>query len=284
MILVGMLSLYREDALALAAVESAREACDHLIVYEGPAGEPLADEGYLEKTDYLSMLPLDVYKEGRWRTDAEKRTDMIKATRTYGPPVWACWLDGDEILMNGQYLRDQLQALTWEDEHRGASIDAADPADQPYMGWPMMIVERDGSVAVCRGKVIRCDLVDHYSVSSSVYRNVMGGLHGEGNQQVLLSELPKHAGIAKVQAQAELLDKQISLLPDGPERSKLLAQLEQLVMLMNELADKLVLPPPLPGEPHLIHRSHLRHPARRGLRLHEQEATEIEKAKATGSA
>jgi hypothetical protein len=36
--------------------------------------------------------------------------------------------------------------------------------------------------------------------------------------------------------------------------------------------------PPMPGEPFILHRPLLRHPLRRGHRLHEQERVELEKA------
>jgi hypothetical protein len=38
--------------------------------------------------------------------------------------------------------------------------------------------------------------------------------------------------------------------------------------------------PPLPTEPHLVHRSNLRHPDRAALRMSEQEAVEFAKAQA----
>ena len=38
--------------------------------------------------------------------------------------------------------------------------------------------------------------------------------------------------------------------------------------------------PPLPCEPHIVHRSNLRHPARKALRMSEQEAVEFAKAQA----
>lgn len=242
--IVGLLSTYREGPLARQAVASALRACDRVIVFEGPAGPPLPNEHDCPPTQ-VDASALDshrfTWKDGAWKTDARKRTAMIEATRGLEPPVWGVWIDGDEVLCNGEYLRDWLNLLEWEDA--GKVYDPADEATFPYMGFPIKLVELDGTVAVCQGKVLRVDLVDGYSVSSSVFRNALGMLEARGN-------LPLK-------------------VPEWIERHK--ASLD---------AGHMVMPPPLPCEPFLLHRSFLRHPARRGLRLHEQEAVEIAKAKA----
>lgn len=116
------------------------------------------------------------------------------------------------------------------------------------MGWPIRLVELDGSVALCRGKVVRVDLIDRYDVSSSAFTNVLGFMHGEGNVPERLSENDGAAGFGK------------------------------RLMLASEL-DRMIVPSWLVAEPFLVHRSLLRHPARSGLRMHEQEAVEIERAK-----
>lgn len=238
--LVALISAYLEGALARGAIRSALEATDQVIVFEGPAGEPL--EGDLPETDYAEFGDRITLVRGAWKTDAAKRTAMVEHCRRWRnfAPVWGVWVDGDEVLLNGQYLQDELNLLEWED----------DPAE-PFMGWPMKLVELDGGVTVCRGKVVRVDLIDSYSVSSSVFKNVMGNLHGEGNLPLRVSE------------HWAPLNHWIQSLPSA-ERE--VAQ------------DRLFLPPPLPCEPFLMHRSALRHPARRGLRMHTQEATELAKA------
>lgn len=237
--IVALLSTYREGPLARLAVASGLKVADHVVVFEGPAGEPLPNEEECPPTEYISRglrrsSPEMIYRTGRWPTDAKKRTKMVEYVRRMNlpPPVWAVWIDGDEILVNGEYLRDWLQLIAWED----------DP-DEPYMGWPIKLVELDGTVVVCQAKVVRLDLLDSYSVSSSVFRNALGALETRGNQPFDFNAW---------------LDPREKLIAEG--------RLYQM--------------PPLSCEPHLLHRSFLRHPARRGLRLHEQEAQEIERAKA----
>ena len=262
--LVVLISAYREGPLVAGAIESALRATPHVCVFEGPAGAPL--EADVPATDYtpwldkhadtrtLDRLVGDRLRTGRislvrgeWKTDAKKRTAMIEWTRRFRPePTWALWLDGDELLVNPERLREWTQLFTWRDEVERMH----DPEAVPTMGWPIRLVELDGSVALCRGKVIRADLVDSYSVSSSVFKTVLGFTHGEGNVPERLSENDGAPGFGRA------LEVAVSL-------------------------DRMVVPSWFFAEPFLIHRSLMRHPLRQGLRLHEQEAVELEKAKLT---
>lgn len=242
--IVALLSTYREGPLARQAVASAIRAADHVVVFEGPAGEPLPNEDECPETNfYLGMPSAEAtiwnsragsYRSGRWSTDAKKRTAMVEHVRKMElrAPIWGVWIDGDEVLVNGEYLRDWLQLIAWEDN-----------PEQPYMGWPLKLVELDGTVIVCQAKVVRIDLLDQYSVSSSVFKNSLGILETRGNLPFDMKQW---------------MEPRQALMDEG--------RLYQL--------------PPLSCEPHLVHRSFLRHPARRSLRMHEQEAVEIERAKA----
>lgn len=225
--LLGLVSSYKEGNLLRLAVESAERACDRVLVFEGPAGPPLEEEVP------ESVLPLRhgkvSVKRGVWKTDAAKRTAMVKATRGFSGVVWAVWVDGDEVLVNGEFLRDQLQSILWRDQD----------AEQPTAGFPIRIVEMDGSVAVCRAKVVRVDLIERYLVSSSGIQFRNGVVMAEGNLPQKVSEWWT---AERVRAAGE---------------------------------DRFFLEPPLPGEPFLVHRSPLRHPARARVRMHEQEAAEL---------
>lgn len=231
--LVGMLSTYREGSLAELAVESANRACDHVLIFEGPAGE--AGEGPPTSEAALSLGAETLH--GSWASDAAKRTAMVKrAQRTLGEkgrPLWGVWIDGDEVLINGEFLRDWLQAVEWNDEEAGGT--------PPTAGFPLRLVELDGTVMVCRAKCVRLDLIDRYVVSSSGIRFKNGVTMAEGNLNQKISEWWTPARRNAVNA------------------------------------DRLMLEPPLPGEPFLLHRSPLRHPKRKGLRMHEQEARELER-------
>lgn len=231
--LVGLVSSYKEGRLLEGAIRSL-QACepDLVLVYEGPAGDPL------EADVPPSMLPKSGWtaiRNGRWRTDARKRQAMMEDVKRRFPRenVWGLWLDGDEILLNGEYLRDLLQAVEWNDEQ--------DPSGAETIRYPLRVVEADGSIAVTTSHLVRLDLIRSYDISASVVTNSRGVEEGWGNKVEdarLWLELWMHA----------------------TETGRMLAW------------------PPHPCEPHIFHRSHLRHPLRRGLRLHKQEADELRKA------
>lgn len=230
--IVGLCSSYAEGTLIQHAIRSALEGCDQVVCFEGPAGDPIEGVPETDLGMWAGAAGLRFHR-GEWKTDAAKRTAMVKHCQGRWPTgaIWGVWVDGDEILMNGEYLRDYIQQVTWLDKH--------DPQDTPRAGFPIPLVELDGRVITCRAKVIRIDLIDHYLVSSSgiVFKN--GVTMAEGN-------LP-------VDAEAWYQDREKEIVEDHA----------------------VFLPPPLPFEPYLAHRSALRHPLRAGLRMHEQEADEL---------
>ena len=231
--LVGMISSYLEGDLLIGAMRSLDKAgLDDMLVFEGPAGKPL--EEYVP----VSVMPRDVphvAKHNRWRSDARKRNEMLaEAKRRHpGEELWGVWLDGDEVLVNAEYLRDLLQAVTWNDEHDGSG--------EPTIHWPLRVVEADGSIAVTMGRLVRLDLIASYDISVSVVTNKHGFEEAFGN----------------VNEDARLW---VEVWMKAVETGRMIAW------------------PPLPCEPHIYHRSHLRHPLRRGLRLHKQERDELVKA------
>ena len=238
MIVVCMVSAYKEGALVRSAVESLeRVGIDELYIFEGPAGDPLEDD-----------VPDSVYfpegrrvHRGRWRTDGRKRNEMLQRAKTDypGEPFWCVVVDADEVLVNGEYLRDRLQWILWEDEARGASV--ALPENPPMARWPLHLVEHDGSMSLITARVFRGDLVRSIDHSSSVITNVGGIRDGWGN----------YAATSKL-----WIEGWLKAIDEG----------------------KMIAWPPLPTEPYLVHRSNLRHPARRGLRMSAQELVEFDKA------
>lgn len=232
MILVGLVSAYKEGRLVQGAIRSALTACDHVFVLEGPAGEPL--DADVPPTDLGPFAddPRVTYREGRWRTDSRKRQAMLEWSRRFEPPVWGVIVDADEVLMHGEYLHDWLLRLEYAEQ--------CDP-EARYLGRPMRIMELDGSLAWVRGRLLRLDRIQKYEVSTSVFVNELGIRHGEGN----------------------VIDK----FSDW-QRPRM-TYIEE---------DRMLVMPPLPTEPFLVHRSMLRHPLRSGLRLHEQEKAELIRA------
>lgn len=233
--LVGLIPTYREGPLAWSAIRSLLEAeLDRVIVWEGPAGPtrlPDAPATMIGEGDYM-------FRKGNWNGDGAKRTEMLRWTlRQYpGEQVWGVWLDADELLLNGRYLRDLVQERVWADEAAGASL--ADPENLPTGGIPLRLVEYDGSCSLAQGRLLRLDTLRAFVVSNLIVETVLGS-------QMRLGNLPETT------------------------------ELEQLAR--EHLPGRRLVLPPLPGEPCIVHRSHLRHPARKALRLHEQERSELQR-------
>lgn len=230
--LVCLLSSYREGTLIQGAIRSAQETRAPIHVWEGQAGDETT-EGPPTDTTGLDGFH---WHHGRWHTDAAKRTEMVRAmVKLYGAPLWGLWIDGDEIIVNAQYLPDVIRSVMESEEH--------DPLDTPRAGIPLHLVERDGRVSIARARCVRIDLIDKYVLSSSGIRFKSGVTQPEGNIPV--------DGRRWFEDRAEAFR-------DGA----------------------VFLPPPLPCEPFVLHRSWMRHPLRRGLRMHEQEAAELVKLEA----
>jgi hypothetical protein len=240
-----MVSAYKEGGLLRGALDSLQAVeCDRIYVYEGPAGDPL--EAIVPASElpdwWVADDPRCAFHAGRWRTDARKRNEMLQqAKRDYPGVTWAVIVDGDEVLVNGGYLRDRLQALLWDDEAKGAR--AGDVDNPPWARWPLHLVEHDGSISIITARVVRIDLLRSIDVSSSVVTNEHGVREGWGNYEA---------------RSAVWIEGWLHAIDHG----------------------KMIAWPPLPCEPHIVHRSNLRHPLRRGLRMSEQEAEEFARVQA----
>lgn len=243
--LIGLASTYKEGSLCGHAIQSLAGVCDAVYWLDGPAGEPLGDD--LPDSDggaarHLSRVH---YREGRWRTDARKRQALLDWARDSNDgPLWGVILDGDEILMGGEYLRDWLQVLEWEEEQGGG----------PYLGRPIRGVEMSGAVFWLRGRLLRLDRVREYKISTSVIVNENGIEHAEGNHPDSFQRVWRDRHVAL--EQSEVGGKMYSVPIYGD--------------------DQVFVGPPVPGEPFILHRPLLRHPLRRGVgRMHVQERDEL---------
>lgn len=230
--LVVMISSYREGSLIRGCLKSITDCePDGVVIWEGPAGSARCDDA--PETDLTDLIPWPNYfrHEGEWLSDGDKRTAMLKFAKEHWPnePLWGLTIDGDEILRNGDQIRDIIQMLTWDDEAQGASL--FDPEHPPTGGVPVLHVEPWGGVTWVRGRLLRLDLIRAYALGGLIVELINGGEFRIGNVPLNGSEWA-----------AKRLD-----------------------------GDNYFMMPPLPGDPYTVHRNHLRHPARRALRMNHQE-------------
>lgn len=222
--IVGLVSSFREGPMLEAALRSLQDL-DGVLVHDGPVeGNPPAGAASV-----IDRSLADVVIEGAWETDAAKRTAMLTlAKRKWPGELWGLWLDGDEILLWGQYLRDWILRVS----QQGSS-------DNPVGGWPLALVELDGTTTLCMGKLVRLDLIRAYLISSSYIELVNGDRRTVGNVDYW-----------------NPVDGPTQFTPDGKPHWRAR--------------------PPLQGEPHLQHRPILRDRARSVERQHKAEARNFE--------
>lgn len=253
--IVGLVSSYREGLPLLGTLASAARGCDVVLVAEGPtadgqvgeaAGDPSPLPGGSRRTTGNAVVT-----NGAWATDAEKRTHLLEWAQEVhqrkGPslPLWCLWLDGDEVLVWPEYLRDWCYRADLP-AHVSPAGEKISPVDETATGgWAIRLVELDGSVVKCYGKIIRGDKVARY-LESSYQVELAGGM------VVALPNVPicTAGGIPLRPA-----DLPADIIPEAETTQRWLAEYR----------------PPLAGEPHLLHRPFLRHPARSARRLHEAE-------------
>lgn len=240
---VGMVSSYKEGPLVQAAIRSLLAVrLDRLYVYEGPAGDPLGDD--VPDSVFPPGWPANPWacpvssRVNRWRTDARKRDEMLQQAKkdAEGEPFWCVVVDADEVLVGGEFLRDRLQALAWDDERKGA--DPSDADNPPWARWPLHLIEADGGMHLITARVFRGDLLRSIDISSSVVTNESGVQEGWGNYAA---------------RSAVWIEGWLAAIDKG----------------------QMIAWPPLPCEPHIVHRSNLRHPLRAALRMSQQETEEF---------
>lgn len=170
--IVGLVSSFREGPMLQTAIRSLG-ALDHVLVFEGPVegNEAAGPVSVIPRENRVSVV------HGAWEDDAAKRTAMVEWVRARrwldDDGTWGLWLDGDEILLWGEYLRDWLAAaVSWTED---------DPVSNPIVGWPLTLVEMDSSVSWCMGKLVRVDRIARYLVSSSYIELVNGRRATVGN-------------------------------------------------------------------------------------------------------
>lgn len=108
--IIALISTYKEGKLPQGAIRSVISIAQDIVVFEGPT-EGYEVEG--DKTD-LGRFRRFLRSNTSWPDEHTKRTAMLNDTRKLimrGKPFWALVIDGDEILIWGEYLQDWLNVL-----------------------------------------------------------------------------------------------------------------------------------------------------------------------------
>ena len=229
--LFAMMSIYEEEQHMIDSAINSCNDLDGIMVFDGPTSikkNKLYKEPNNLRTDKGTEY---TFFHGHWKSDADKRSSILDFIKNeligFPDDAWILWLDGDEILLYGEYLINHCIRADQETATGGSTI---------------RIVEYDGSVAQCYGKLIKVSAVKKYVMSS--YE-----IELENGMTVALPNVPicTAGGI-----------------PIGEINGR-----DDPLLATNR--------PPLIGEPHLLHRHGLRNPERKSPRLHDKEAESFEK-------
>lgn len=225
--IIALISAFEEHPDMLdSCIESARDL-DEIFVVEGPTTFPLNKfDGAWDAHRTPRKNVRYMRATGVWKSDADKRTAILREAQAWNHDAWGLWLDADEILLYGDQLRIHINRAEQETATGGSTI---------------RIVEYDGSVAQCYGKLIRVGNIRNYVMSSY---------------------------------EVELTNRMTVALPNVPICSMGGIPIGEIKDRDDpELALKR---PPVIGEPHLLHRHGLRNPKREAPRLHDKEAESFE--------
>ena len=171
--ILGLVPTWQEGRLSWTALASLLPACDHIAAFDGPIGDapPSGHASVLPKPSNTIHI-----QTGAWPSDAAKRTAMLRwaQARTWlSDEDWLVWLDGDEVLLWGEYLPDLIDR-------------ASEEADELTVvgGFPIRLHELDGTTSVCLGRIVRVGVIAEYIVSSFYVRKRDGSEAAIGNVPV----------------------------------------------------------------------------------------------------
>lgn len=165
--ILGLCSTYDGGTLARSAVRSLLTACDRIIIADGPIGDAPDKPGEWN-LEHVQIM------RGRWASDADKRTAMLKRAQTYPALKWGVILDDDEALVDGQYLPEYFDAL-----------------DPDAMGFSLHLMELDGSCSYIPNRVLRLDRIRRWTLSSYQFELDSGVLVSRGNLPILRGGEPE---------------------------------------------------------------------------------------------
>lgn len=155
--IVGLVSTWNEGRLVHLCVKSLLDACPTVVVFDGPFGAT-PPEGESSDFEPFKNDPRVIVKRGRWDTQAEKLNAMVAwACNRYAErPLWGMNLDGDEVLIDGEFLPDVLRKAS-----------ELDPTGEKGTVPRMFVQELDSSTVVNGSHLVRLDVIDRYLVSGT---------------------------------------------------------------------------------------------------------------------
>lgn len=242
--IVGLISSYSEGSLLAGAVRSLLPACDRVGVFEGPIGDnQMPAKDAVQHIYSLAGKELHIAELRRYADAADKRNVCLAWAKSV-QATWAVWLDADEVLLWGEYLRDMIYRAETEGVETGTAIG----------GFPVRVVELDGSVALATNRIVSTAAVNGY-LHDAYQAELVNGM-------VVALPSEKICGAGGVPYGAFPHDQ----LPGGelvPVQDPAHPRVQEYLARHR---------PPVAGEPHILHRAVLRDPSRGARRLSEVEA------------
>lgn len=149
-----MISSGYDSGLTEAAARSLKTCCDKVYILDGGiAGAEPGEDAVTDLSFAVDREGFRVRHSSSHASDAEKRSALLEWVKHENPPdSFGVVLDSDELLLWGEYLRDFLELAAKR------PITAAG-------GFPLRLVEFDGSVALVSSRVYRIGLIDRYELS-----------------------------------------------------------------------------------------------------------------------
>lgn len=256
--IVGLVSSYREGNLVAGAVRTAAAGCELVLVLEAPiAGVELAGSRASALRASSRVLVRETAEP--FESDAAKRTELLRwAQRVHAgkigagrarvdEPLWCVWVDGDELLLWGEWLPDYIERADEERLESGAG------------GFPLRLVEPDSSVHLSWGRVIDGLAVKRYRTGAYEVELVSGM-----TVALPLTPICSAGGIP-----LDPVGRQGDVIVTG-------AAAWQAMSVEQRDRELALRRPPLAGEPHILHRHSLRSSRRAAVRGKDLEARAFE--------
>lgn len=167
--IVCFLSTYREGKLPQGTIRSVLKVTQDIICFEG-----LTEANHVPgpETD-LGAYKRFMVRKANWESESAKRTDMLMYARRKfrDEEFWMLLLDGDEILVWGEYLRDWLNVLEpgFESQENFVPIKVTEAATRLIkldVNGTEIEVPNGALTFVTSSHLYHSSVIDHYHVGA----------------------------------------------------------------------------------------------------------------------